>query len=189
MPGELPKPRLPKYPFDPEYATRAAQQRRWEHRVVCRILKHYGLIDDASEMMTMARDQTGMARLTLEAFHIIHPTFPLWLAAEKIPYVHKTTISELLTSLPDSKVYDGFSTAEIYRPAAFAHSGLVFEWLHSPWAMAIIHDENRRIRKRALAIEFMVNGHLLVLQSFASFLESLVWSPTSEADGDTRENG
>ena len=147
--------------------------------MVGRLLKHYGLLEQAPEMMNMAKVRLGFGPLTLEAFHHLHPNFPLWLSAEKIKYVHKTAISDLIRSLLASKIYAAFCDCEISKPKGFSHSGIVFEWLHSPWPMAIMHDLKCPSRKRTLAVQFISNRRLLVVQSFSNFLESLSFTPGS----------
>jgi hypothetical protein len=168
---------LPKF-FDADGATKAAQQRRWEHRIVGELLKFYGLVRHAPMLVADAKAQTGHGRLTLEAFHQFQPGFPFWLTAEKLPNVYKTTMTDFARNFLKTRMYDAFVEAEVNKPRRYLVSGLVFEWLHV-WQTAIIHNCFREMKTEGLVIYYNIprTGQYMAVQSFSSFLESLPWSP------------
>lgn len=172
---------LPKYPFDPEADTKAAQQRRWEHRVVGTMLKHYGLLRQASSMAAEIRERTGQGRLTFEIFRQFHPSFPTWLTAEKVPYVHQITMSDFIKGFKKTKLFKAYVDSETNSPEWVyegGHHGLVFEWLHV-CPMMILHNNYRSMRESETVIFHPIKLHdqLMAIQSFTSFLDTLPWSP------------
>jgi hypothetical protein len=173
---------LPKYPFDPDGSTKASQQRRWEHKIVGTILKHFGLVAEATEMAKMVREKTGLACLTFDVFYHHYPSFPLWLAARKIPYVHETTMSDFIKGFTKTKMYRAFTDCESEIPdwRDEDRSGLVFEWLHV-WPLAIIHNCYRGLKDQETVVfhHFPVTEQLVSVQSFSSFLNALAWTPAS----------
>lgn len=171
---------IPKYPFDPDGETKAAKQRRWEHRVVGLILSHYNLLRHAPEMTALTKDQLGHARLTFEAFRYFQPSFPIWLSAMKVPNVHKTTLEEFARGFTKTDLYDKFSLAEADTPEVFhgGRTGLVFEWL-KVFPVAIIHNHYHAISRQELVLfyHFPKLDQLMAIQSLGSFLDALPWTP------------
>jgi hypothetical protein len=169
------------YPFDPDIETAAAKQRRWEHAVVRRLLTRFNLLAEAPAMKSIAREQLGIGRLTFEAFVQVHPDFPLWLTAVKIPNVHKLSYSDWDKDWKKNPVYKNYVEAEANVPDRFAdYSGLVFEWLHH-WPVAIIHNRYEPLVTPGTVWHIKVKAvtdQLLAIQSFDTWLAALKWRPS-----------
>lgn len=168
--------------FDVEAKTRAGQLRRWEHKVVGQLLRYYHLENLAPAMSNLSRERTGIRRLTMEAFRLEQPSFPLWLTAQFVPHVHKVTIQHVVKDLTKTNLFRAFAASEETVPDTYRslQVGLVFPWL-KVWPMAIIHDCGHRLMSPGAAIFVRFAGNedqLLAIQSFDSFLASLPWLPT-----------
>lgn len=154
---------------------------RWEHRVVKKLLQYFGRTEHAASMTREAKARTGVAGLTFAAFKQRFPTFPMWLTCRKIPFVHEMTFQEA-AKFKKCRVFKAFEKAESEAPEPYQEGrfGLVFEWLHV-WPMAIIHNDYQTPRLEALSLTYPFPHtdppQLFALQSFDTYLASLLWSP------------
>jgi hypothetical protein len=162
---------------------KASQQRRWEHRVVGQLLTHYGLKQQAAALAQTAAGRSGVRGLTFAVFKEAYPTFPMWLACHKVPYVHELTVAKIVQRFTREPLWQTFEKAEADAPVAHQEGrfGLVFEWL-KVWPTAILHNDYHALQRGGeWAFHFNWAGtdppQRFAVQSFASFLDSLPWTP------------
>lgn len=176
--------KIPSYPLDESGA--AAKQRRWEHRVVGRLLKQFGLLSLSPTMCDMARERCGLRRLTVEAFLHFAPDFPVWLVARKLDNLHRMPLETFSRKgFLKSKIYKAYRLAEEDSADVHLAEGkggrlaLVFEWLHFEPAL-VVHNYYHAVEGGECVFRVDApNGERLALQPLDVFLSSLPWSPAS----------
>lgn len=173
-------------PFDDAFAnlepprfeaqSKAAQQERWEHRVVGKMLTHFS----ATQFAGALTEASGGPKWRFEGFKRVFPSFPIWLAMRKIPWAAETTVSDFAKNFTKTRIFKAFEEVEVDAPAAFrgGRFGLVFEWLHT-WPTAIIHNFYHSLNATGTIIQHYSGKEKerFAVQSFESFLQSLPWLP------------
>src|SRR4051812_34526474 len=85
---------------------------RWEHKVVYKLLKYYGMESIASEMAGLVRDRTGgVKRLTFAMFKEYQPKFPMWLVCRRVPYIHAQEPQDYFRKFAKTRLYKSFLNA------------------------------------------------------------------------------
>jgi hypothetical protein len=155
---------------------------RWQGRVVLRLLRFFGLEEEARWLRRLAGARTGQAWLRFGTFFEAYPTFPVWLHSGKVPGLHRLTTADWLDpGIPhslDEAYLDAEEAAQAAQVAEEQPVGLVFEWLHSRLGPAVIlHDHDRPPNPQAEGLSWSINGKVYRMERFESFLAGLQWQP------------
>lgn len=162
------------------------KQQRWENKVVQRILTRFAIPAAAkSKILSFNTEKTGF--LSFASFHTLYPSFPVWLACQKIPYVHEDLTPErMVNRWTLTKTFQAFVDAEANSPLQYQNGqglGLVFEWLHV-FPVAIISNHYHESEDSETVFKHIIRTvkpyQHMAIQSFDSFLASLGWTPDAD---------
>lgn len=121
------------------------RQKRWEERVVKRLVQaHVGATDAAlviREMKGEVSERTDSSTLTFDQFISFYPSFPVWLVCQPIPYAHQHVGLAELNAKKEHWFRKLFNKAEIHLPEYWHGSfGLVFEMVNMNSQFNLLHN-------------------------------------------------
>lgn len=120
------------------------KEARYEDRIVSYLTYRYNLSRYKSTLLTAAQRRFGRPQLLLSVFLDQFPTFPVFLASAKIPYIQEDcSMGRLLLRMSTRKIIQRYQQTieEDLVPEAFQGKpfGLVFPWPRVEHGL-ILHD-------------------------------------------------
>lgn len=166
------------YDMDRIRAQADTAQRAYAHKMVKKLMERFHL--DHARLLRDVKDVVGDgAQLSFNAFHANYPSFPVWLAYKKVPFVHETTIKDL---------FDGFSKwgptkeweAACEEAPDDTATGLVFDCPGVKGTQLILHNWLPPPSATVLLLKDPAeDGGYCFLEKYESFLRMIEdrWAP------------
>ena len=161
----------------------AFREGQYEEKVIKRLLEHYNLPSKVKyQLLNMYEEKYQEKRLTLTFFHIMFPTFPVFLDANRVhKQVRRLSLPDLCKRFEQLPIWDAYQEAwdrysgcEERKPV-----GVVFPWAYLRDEV-IVHDLLVDQPNPGFRMQYKTkDGVVLTLQSFSDFI----------ADIDRREGG
>ena len=150
------------------------RQAGWESSAVLKVLKALGLIERKRDIERAGRERTGTGHLGLlfPDFHAVISTFPVRLAARRIPYLHNDP--SLWKAFTKSRLYQAWEESRSVEGEEGVPFALVFPWSASafPWnsvTTMVLHDWGIRGGRDDICL---VRRHLII-EPLVQFLEAI----------------
>lgn len=173
------------YNADVIAAKKATSLIAYEEKIVKKILTSAGMANNAKELAMRAKEKTGKARLSFELFYEEYPTFPVYLAIRKLPFVHKIMTKDLFNKFCSTIMFKEWQWFVDEAPVVTKPIGLVFDWPGIKGTQMVLHnmqctqewfDNNLRLVR---AIGSGKNIQLITVEQFDPFIKELLsyWMP------------
>lgn len=109
---------------------KARRSASYEAQMVKKVLGHFDIRLSSARLREQCAEWGESGSPTFAWFANEYPSFPLYLGATFIPYVHETTLEQLYKSFLKTKVYQAYDAFLAGVPDDYAgvNVGLIFAW-------------------------------------------------------------
>lgn len=150
---------------------------RFEEMVTTRLLRFHELSSLAPILRQRCRELTGHGHLLFRHFLANHPSYPVYMIFDKVPYLHELTVEDWVRRLTKTLVYKKYQEAKLLVPEMWQEKSfaMVIPTYNFDGTM-IIHTTPGGTRPGCRRMTANVDYEILTFESLEDFCETQKWT-------------